>query len=391
MNPKTLFTTLSIIALVGCGGGSGGSGSNDGGSSALPPGPITVSGFTLEERRAHKEIINAEFAENRSITGAGVKVVVFDSGVNINHTEFNGRSITQDSEKLESGNERFSSNPNLTAAESYELFSDGPQDDERGHGSAVVTTMLGEEGGIARDINLRLVDITTPGKLILDGAVIIGVLNEGSSVDFDFMSASLGGTESFMDADADPFVDESGDQKPFWETLESRDVGLIVAAGNDSEDITQRVADDPFYQTTGKTLAVKNALVKPQFLYVGSVDNAGVIADFSNTPGSDTDIQDRFILAPGKNIVVAVNDSNERLSTISGTSFSTPIVASAAALVKSATPTLANRDVLRILLESADKSFNGYDLEIHGQGILDIEAALNFDTSTLRASMEGVR
>jgi hypothetical protein len=54
-------------------------------------------------------------------------------------------------------------------------------------------------------------------------------------------------------------------------------------------------------------------------------------------------------------------------------------VTGAAALVKGQFPTLSNAAVLQILLDTADSSFDGYDAAIHGQGMLDIEAALNIN------------
>ena len=33
--------------------------------------------------------------------------------------------------------------------------------------------------------------------------------------------------------------------------------------------------------------------------------------------------------------------------------------------------------MLQILLDTADSTFTGYDPELHGAGILDVEAALN--------------
>jgi subtilisin family serine protease len=101
----------------------------------------------------------------------------------------------------------------------------------------------------------------------------------------------------------------------------------------------------------------------------------------SNVPGSDPDIQGRFLMAPGVTVNGPFFGNNSEYFKLSGTSQSAPLVTGAAALVKSQFPTLTNDVVLQILLDTADDTFTGYNPELHGQGILDIEAALQVDVS----------
>lgn len=49
----------------------------------------------------------------------------------------------------------------------------------------------------------------------------------------------------------------------------------------------------------------------------------------------------------------------------------------AAGAVKSKFTSLSSAAVLQILLDTADRSFNGYNPADHGMGILNVEAALN--------------
>lgn len=386
MNYQAAIGIFSLaLILSGC-GGSGSSNDNASQSvdNTVDETPELVSGYTLERRRAHKSIINAEYAENRSITGSGVGVAVFDRGINISHEEFGGRSINPDSRKVVSGfNAMTSEEHQFTAENKYRTFDDGEQFDENGHGTAVSSLIIGEEGGIAPSVDLLMIDITRT-SVFTDGAVIIGMIDEIANSGFDFASASFGGTDFFRDASKYEFGAAENDETPYWQKLATRDIGMINGAGNSGEDLTiKRDSDSGFDDGGGKVLVVDYPNLAPQFLYVGSVTNTGVLSDFSSTPGSDANIQARFILAPGESVIVATNSDSSSLGSVNGTSFSTPIVSSAAALVKSQNPTLTNRAVLTILLESADRAFEGYDPALHGQGILDIKAALEFDTSNL--------
>ena len=60
-----------------------------------------------------------------------------------------------------------------------------------------------------------------------------------------------------------------------------------------------------------------------------------------------------------------------------GTSFAAPKVAGAAALVMHKYPNLVASEVKDVLLDSAFTDFDGYSLEHHGRGILDVGAALS--------------
>lgn len=386
MNYIVSLITLTLL-LAGCGGGGGG----DSETNAPPetpdttnPEPEVVSGFTLEQRRAHKELINAEYAENRSITGSGVGIAVFDRGINIDHNEFGGRTINPNSRKVESGFNRLTKEEHqFTAENQYRTFDDGEQFDENGHGTAVSTLIIGEAGGVAPDVDLLMIDITRT-SVFVDGAVIIGMLDEIADDGFSFMSASFGGTDSYYDPSQTNHGVTDQDQTPFWRKLATRDIGLINGAGNDGEDLTAKKNNDAkFDDGGGQVLVVDDPLIAQQFVYVGAASFDGQLWDGSNTPGENANIQDRFIVAPGEDVVTALHDDDTALGRWSGTSFATPMVSSAAALVKSQNPALTNRAVLEVLLESANRSFDGYEPELHGRGILDIEAALEYDTTGL--------
>ena len=94
------------------------------------------------------------------------------------------------------------------------------------------------------------------------------------------------------------------------------------------------------------------------------------------------------MVAPGT-VTGAAAQSNTGTVYVSGTSFASPLVAGAAALVKEAFPSLSNHGVLRLLLSTANRAFESYNPELHGQGLLDVEAALAADPANYLDGVPG--
>jgi subtilisin family serine protease len=107
-----------------------------------------------------------------------------------------------------------------------------------------------------------------------------------------------------------------------------------------------------------------------QVIAVGATNLEGELADWSVRAGST---RDSFLAAPGAQIIT---DCGTRYcSMVSGTSFSAPYVAGAAALLMDAYPKLTGREVAQLLLTHAkDLGEPGPDA-VYGQGALDVAAA----------------
>ena len=87
---------MGSLALVGLGlAAAGGGGGGGGGGSADGTYRNTVSGSYLTEYNYHSMLssINPLSLNDYGYTGLGVKVAVVDSGIDSNHSEFNGRTI----------------------------------------------------------------------------------------------------------------------------------------------------------------------------------------------------------------------------------------------------------------------------------------------------------
>ena len=151
----------------------------------------------------------------------------------------------------------------------------------------------------------------------------------------------------------------------------SANVFNVWAGGNGSENWTE--------------LNEINALSKEVVWGTGLESNmivvGGLNSDLENfettaTPGSNTNIQSRWIVALAVDVLTAttVAGSNDSMTLSTGTSFATPYVSRALALGKGFCPTSSYSDLSQVLLNTADKSFSGYAPEEHGQGLLDVEA-----------------
>jgi Subtilase family len=121
-------------------------------------------------------------------------------------------------------------------------------------------------------------------------------------------------------------------------------------------------------------------------ILVGSVGINGVISSFSNTPGNacilisgqcqeQNKLMYHFIVAPGENILVSNNAGG--VMRASGTSFATPLVTGAVALLQDRWPWLKQHpdETVQIIFQSAkDLGAPGVD-PVYGWGELDIEAS----------------
>lgn len=152
---------------------------------------------------------------------------------------------------------------------------------------------------------------------------------------------------------------------------------VVVSAGNEGGEASPAFDPDnpsPFAQAL---VANGNGLV----IISTSVDEDGVISDFSNKAGVS---QNTVLSALGEGVCCQYqNDTIYRFDqngqtfvrVFNGTSFSAPQIAGAAALLAQAFPNLTGQQIVNLLLTSArDAGAAGTDA-IYGRGILDIARA----------------
>lgn len=129
---------------------------------------------------------------------------------------------------------------------------------------------------------------------------------------------------------------------------ESKDVLMIHAAGNDSEDndIEPNFPMKYYTDAKGDTTGVANA-----WITVGATSlrlDSELLADFSNYGKKNVDV-----FAPGVRINSTIPDSKYKEE--QGTSMAAPVVAGLAAMIRSYYPTLSAVETKKIIMESVEK------------------------------------
>lgn len=226
--------------------------------------------------------------------GEGVTAYVIDTGVNIEHSDFEGR-----------------------ASYGFDAVNGGEEaDDGNGHGTHVAGTIAGAEHGVAKKADIVAVKVLDDNGSGTTEGVIAGVdwvteNADGPSV----ANMSLGGgADEALDAAVQNSI--------------AAGISYSLAAGNDSSD------------TVGSPAQVEEGMT------VASSTDADEQSDFSNY-GSVVDIY-----APGSDITAPWIGGPDEVETISGTSMAAPHVAGAAALYLADNPEATPADIEAGLVEA---------------------------------------
>jgi len=246
--------------------------------------------------------------------------------------------------------------------------------DDSGHGTAV-SGVIGAVGnnsvgvaGLSWDVRLYL--IRACGGPLLDCDLFDEVegIDAARTAGVDVLNMSIGGVGTIS-------IEINAVQEAY-------DAGIVMvaAAGNGNP--------GRYFKATGVWEEDKASLYYPAGLPgvigVGAVANNGLKAEFSNY---GEDILD--IMAPGVDIVTTVPEDEVYLYTgegppyglATGTSFATPMVSGAAALILSHFPGLSPEEVRTRLMATAipmagpDDNLNGVN-DFYGHGILNVAGAL---------------
>ncbi len=262
------------------------------------------------------------YAWNKGYNGAGVRIAVIDSGIDAEHEDLAGAKIDLGVNVMDGTND-------VT--------------DKLGHGTFISGLLAA-----ARDNKLGIAGFCTDAaivpikcfanSLVTKASYVISAIYEAvDDYDCDVINLSVG-----MDLNLRSMEEAV-------EYAAGKGVIIVSAAGNDGTAVLNYPAA---YQCV---------------IGVGAVDSNGKVASFSQRNDSV------YVVAPGVGIPgLGIKTSGSYL-TGSGTSFSTPYVTVAAAILKQYAPNATYFDFATLLRQSVvDKGTSGYDTS-YGYGSLNYE------------------
>ena len=165
----------------------------------------------------------------------------------------------------------------------------------------------------------------------------------------------------------------------YWKIATDNDIILVNSAGN----YGFAHAGDPGIWAV-ETDSNGDLILGGKMVIVGNWDGSNVsgnkaghvcldINTVNNTCNDTHRLSEFYILAPGTNIQSAISD--DRYTSGSGTSYAAPHVTGAFGVLNQMWPYMAGDKLVKLVMNTADKNLSGYDVNIHGQGLLDLDEA----------------
>jgi len=300
------------------------------------------------------EQINVHELHEQGYTGEGVRILLLDTGFDLNHDALNQINVIAQWDVINDDDE--------TANETDEEDAEG----QDYHGTAVLSTIAanapGELVGVAFDSEFLLAkteDVTQEVQQEEDNYV--AALEWGEENGADVVSTSLGYLDwyEYSDMDGNTAVTTIG-----VDIAVGLGMVCVTAAGNSGN-------DDWYY-----IIAPADA---DSVISVGAVWDNGSIASFSSHgPTSDGRIKPE-VCARGRQTWCVNPNSTTNYSQLSGTSLACPLVGGAAALIIQARPewtAMQVREAMMMTASMADSANNTY-----GHGILNAVNAVNYEAT----------
>ena len=286
--------------------------------------------------------------------------------------------------------------------------------DNHGHGTHVLGTIVAKKDGagthgVAFDAKAVVVKIGDGRSVSLDSAAsgfswaadqgaIVGNLSANSNYDRWFRDSITKITDNTYKTTSTSYDYENGvyynrmtsDQ---WKTATDKGMVLVNSAGNQGLDISAM----PGWFAT-ETDSSGNLVLGGKVLIVGGFDyhsdtDTPIINTNSNKAGhlcrvvvdnACTDkykTSDFYVLAPWSTKSTKNDGGYDGMS---GTSMAAPVVTGQIAILHQMWPHMKGENLVKLVTATADKSFTGYDVHIHGQGVVD------FDESTKPQGAVGI-
>lgn len=226
---------------------------------------------------------------------------------------------------------------------------------------------------IAGDANIVKTDIATPDNSLQTYDYIANSINQSSAFDIYNASWQIPSSESMNAARAiyntqSEIKTYAAAQEYMYNITSYNFITQLRNSAVDNDSIFVWAAGNESATESGALSALPLAFPELQghFVNVVSVDNDNNLAWYSNQCGIT---QNFCIAAPGSAWDTDANDYN------SGTSFATPVISGAIAIIKEAFPYMKSEEITRLLFVTAqDLGETGVD-SVYGWGLLDMDKA----------------
>ena len=354
---------------------------------------ITAKGFVTDDSGDCRLALNHEAFASMGVdrirmagrSGANIPVAVIDSGFRVTHEAI--------AAQVQSVAAYHDLNENYRLDDGEKILGDAAKI-VAAHGTGVAALLAGQGVGIAPGAGLwvkaagdenpytRDLAIATIDALEAEG---IGILNHS----IDLFSDGL------------IYRSAQDDETGILPALAASRAVIVTAAGNTGLDLSGSL-DYAHSQVPALTCFLDVPEEAAHVLFVGIYDETEQdIALDSNYPGYRTNVQARFLTVTGTSLDTASSGSDSAYRNVGGTSFGTPLIAGALAILREAGPRLTPPEAAGILLQTARRPAEaGYgqtctsDTDLGtfaadcgamklGMGILDLPAALaQAETST---------
>ena len=297
------------------------------------------------------EQINCHVPHIAGYYGQGVRVLYLDTGYELGHEAYDSLNLIAQYD--------FINNDQNTANETDQEISEN-QDD---HGTICLSVMAGYALGSLIGPAFKSEYLLAKTEVMADEIYqevdnYVAAIEWGEALGADITCASLGYYDWYEYSDLDG---NTAATSIAVDIASSLGVLCVNSAGNEG--------DDPWYYVCTPADA-------DSILAVGAVDDEGSIANFSSRgPTYDGRIKPE-VCARGVSTYCVRSNTENIYRTASGTSFSAPLAAGAAAVIMSANPNWTNMQVREAMMMTASRS-NTPD-NVYGYGILNTWAAINY-------------
>lgn len=336
--------------------------------------------------------INAPEAWAKGWTGKGSTIAIFDTGIDLDHSEFEGRIA---------GTKCF------TRACEYNTntIDDGNRYSHGTHVAGIAAAAFDGKGttGVAPDAQLLIGKtaydsgfydlMSVPDAInwaVENGADVMNV-SGNYNVDLTYKRSveSIGNGVFRSNDTRSTYATRGYTNLMDWamlpnlaESMKGNEAVLVMSAGNQRLQFPTfpahyAIAEDENGELMlgGKAIIAGNWDVRTNRLATSS-NAAGTMClefDANGECTNDRRISDWYILAPGQ--WVAAPDKDGEYVVNSGTSMAAPAVSGGIAVIHQMWPHMKGENLVQLLLNTADKTIAGYDENIHGQGLMDLDEA----------------